>query len=291
MSELFHALKTASENRCRGELGCCIDTYRVYDSCIGQECLRGLRFCTTDTNQAILNTATALRIREISVLWVQILTEEVPFRTGYYNITARYYFRITLDACQGLAAPQTVTGLACYDKNVILYGGEGAVSTFYSDTQEAFCGTAADYSSVLNRPGTPRVVVEVATPVGLEVDLVDGNPDDGVLCCQNLPTELAEQFEGSFTGDFDILQSAYITLGIFTILRVERPAQLTVASADNCFPDKTCEGDGVFTDACTLFNSMAFPYEQFAPLPQGAPPDLSADRTAQDPTLSPADYS
>lgn len=250
--------------------GCCVDTYRIYDSCIGQECLRNLRFCTTDTYQEILNNASALRIRDISVLWVRILTEEVPFRTGYYNITARYYFRITLEVCQGLGAiPQIISGLACYDKNVILYGGEGNVSVFYSDNQQGFCNAAPAFEQIIGGNKVPRVVVEVATPVGLDINLVDLNSEENAPCCQNLPDEIAAQFEGSFSGEFNITQTAFITIGIFTIIRLERPAQLSLDGCSNCFPDKTCESTDVFTDACTLFNSMEFPYNDFAPSPQG----------------------
>ena len=278
-------------NRCHNECTCCIDTYRIYDSCIGQECLRNLRFCTTDIYQTILNTATALRIRDISVIWVRILTEEVPFRTGYYNITARFYFRVTLEVCQGLGtSPQIIYGLACYDKNVLLYGGEGNVSVFYSDTRQNFCSSIPEFDQIVGGNKAPRVVVEVASPVGLEVNLLDISPDDQAPCCQNLPLEITEQFEGSFTEETEITQTAFITLGIFTIIRVERPAQLAMESCDNCFPAKTCDSSSTFTDACTLFNSMQFPYEEFAPAPQCSTLDLTNDRSNLDPAIDAADY-
>lgn len=289
MNESFGTNKF--QNRCHQECTCCVDTFRIYDSCIGQECLRSLRFCTTDTYQAILNSATALRIRDISVIWVRILSEEVPFRTGYYNITARFYFRITLEVCQGLGTtPQIISGLACYDKNVILYGGEGNVSVFYSDNQQRFCNAIPEFDQIVGGNKAPRVVVEVATPVGLEVDLTEVDAETQPPCCQNLPEEIAAQFEGSFTGDFEITAAAFVTLGIFTIIRVERPAQLSMQSCDNCFPDKTCDSSDVFTDACTLFSSMQFPYKEFAPTPQCQNLDLSSERSSQDPLINPEDY-
>ncbi len=289
MNETFGTC--GSKGRCNKECTCCVDTYRIYDSCIGQECLRNLRFCTTDTYQAILNAATALRIRDISVIWVRILSEEVPFRTGYYNITARFYFRVNLEVCQGLGStPQIISGLACYDKNVILYGGEGNVAVFYSDNQQRFCNTIPEFEQIIGGNKSPRIVVEVASPVGLEVTLTEVDADTQPPCCQNLPDEIAAQFEGNFTGNFEITQAAFVTLGIFTIIRVERPAQLTMQSCDNCFPDKTCDSPGVFADACTMFSSMQFPYEEFAPTPQCENLDLSSDRIGQDPALDPANY-
>lgn len=291
MNEKFGMFGCKHDHHCHSDCSCCIDTYRIYDSCIGQECLRNLRFCTTDTYQTILNGASALRIRDISVLWVQLLTEEVPFRTGYYSITARYYFRVTLEVCQGLGTtPQIIAGLACYDKNVILYGGEGNVSVFYSDSQQTFCSLPTDYSQIPGRSRAPRIVAEVASPVGLEVNLIELEEGEQPLCCQNLPDEISSQFEGSFTGEFTISQTALITLGIFTIIRVERPAQLTMDHCENCFPDKTCDSSGVYTDACTLFSSMQFPYEDFAPSVKENQIDLSTDRSAQDPALTPSDY-
>ncbi len=291
MNDHFATHNCPANDRCRRECTCCVDTYRIYDSCIGQECLRNLRFCTTDVYQTILNTASAVRIRDISVLWVRILSEEVPFRTGYYSITVRYYFRITLEVCQGLGTtPQIIAGLACYDKNVILYGGEGTVSVYYSDNQQNFCSAIPDFNQSIGRSSAPRVVTEIATPVGLEVNLRESGEDDTPLCCQNLPEEIAAQFEGSFDAEVEITQSAYVTVGIFTIIRVERPAQLMMDNSENCFPDKTCNSSGVFTDACTLFSSMQFPYEEFAPTPQCNELDLSNDRIGLDPALDPGDY-
>ncbi|MBP3686216.1 MAG: hypothetical protein J6J21_04215, partial [Clostridia bacterium] len=125
---------------------------------------------------------------------------------------------------------------------------------------------------------------------GLEVNLIETAEEDVPLCCQNLPDEITAQFEGSFTNVGEITQSAFVTLGIFTLIRVERPAQLTMENCENCFPDKTCDSSGVFTDACTLFSSMQFPYEEFAPTVRCDRTDLSVERESQDPLLSPDDY-
>lgn len=269
---------------------CCVDTYRIYDSCIGQECLRGLRVCFTDQGQRILNTANAVRIQDLKVIWVQILSEEVPFRTGYYSINLRYYFAVTVEVCLGLGVSSQIRGIACYDKNVLLYGGEGSVSIFTSDSHQNYCSAPPSFGSTGCTTNAPRIVAEVAAPVGLEINLLDETPEDNCESC-NIPAELAAQFEGSFNfSNPAIEKTVYVTLGIFTLVRVERCAQLMLNTCTNCFPDKTCEGDTTFSDACSLFNSMSFPYEVFSPAPAGETLDLTTEKYADDPGVDPAQY-
>ena len=56
----------------------------------------------------------------------------------------------------------------------------------------------------------------------------------------------------------------YVSLGFFSIVRIERPAQYLVNVAEYCIPDKECvqtEDD----DPCSLFRGMAFPVNEFYP--------------------------
>ena len=71
---------------------CCIDTYRIYDFCRNQECLEEMRLFVTDEGQRILDSANAIRVKNIKVLWTKIDTEEMPFNKGYFQINIRYYF-------------------------------------------------------------------------------------------------------------------------------------------------------------------------------------------------------
>jgi hypothetical protein len=65
----------------------------------------------------------------------------------------------------------------------------------------------------------------------------------------------------------------YVTIGQFSIIRLERDTQLLMPSYDYFVPDKECLGSGD-DDACTLFSRIHFPVEEFFPpdtleLPEG----------------------
>ena len=48
----------------------------------------------------------------------------------------RYFYRITADAFVGAARPVEISGLAVFDKRVILFGSEGSAKVFSSQGQE-----------------------------------------------------------------------------------------------------------------------------------------------------------
>ena len=64
--------------------------------------------------------------------------------------------------------------------------------------------------------------------------------------------------------DEDCENRLYVSLGIFSVIRIERPAQYLINASDYAVPDKECtvaEED----DPCKLFRSMAFPVQEFSP--------------------------
>ena len=54
----------------------------------------------------------------------------------------------------------------------------------------------------------------------------------------------------------------YVSLGIFSVIKVERPAQLLVQATDYSVPDKECTNTRN-DNPCALFKSIAFPVSQF----------------------------
>ena len=55
-----------------------------------------------------------------------------------------------------------------------------------------------------------------------------------------------------------------VSLGIFSVVRLVRPAQYLVHATEYCVPDKVCistEDD----NPCSVFRSMAFPTAEFCP--------------------------
>ena len=58
----------------------------------------------------------------------------------------------------------------------------------------------------------------------------------------------------------------YVTLGQFSIIRLERDAQLVVPVLEYSIPSKECcDTPGCAEDPCEMFSRIPFPAGQFAP--------------------------
>ena len=58
----------------------------------------------------------------------------------------------------------------------------------------------------------------------------------------------------------------FVTLGQFSIIRLERDAQLIVPVLDYAIPTKECcDAPGCAEDPCEMFSRIPFPSTQFAP--------------------------
>ena len=58
----------------------------------------------------------------------------------------------------------------------------------------------------------------------------------------------------------------YVTLGQFSIVRLERDAQLIVPVLDYSIPTKECcDNPGCTEDPCEMFSRIPFPADQFTP--------------------------
>ena len=58
----------------------------------------------------------------------------------------------------------------------------------------------------------------------------------------------------------------YVTLGQFSIVRLERDAQLIVPVLDYSIPTKECcDNPGCTEDPCEMFSRIPFPASQFTP--------------------------
>ena len=90
------------------------------------------------------------------LLYAYIDVEPVTFNRGFYTVDVRYFYRITADAFVGAARPVEISGLAVFDKRVILFGSEGSAKVFSSQGQEK----AYDVQNLPIR-SLPTAVVEV----------------------------------------------------------------------------------------------------------------------------------
>ena len=78
---------------------CCVSVNKIFDSVRDKDCLEDLRVYLCDIAQEVVDRATAIRTLAIDVIDTAIHVEPVPFNKGYFQVTIRFYFCITLECC------------------------------------------------------------------------------------------------------------------------------------------------------------------------------------------------
>lgn len=241
----------------------CIHTDKVYDSCRDKDCLENIRVYLTQSGQEIINSAINVKCTKAEIIWVFSDIEPVPFNRGYYSVDLKYFFRITLAAFTGSGRPSEVEGLATFDKKVILFGSEGNAKIFTTNyTEDAFD------PQLWRKTNLPKAVVEVVEPITLGAKLVDMR-DKGCCCCDD-DFDLASVPESvSRIFDEPLLLSGcdkriFVSIGIFSIIKLERRVQLLIPAYDFCIPQKECIG-ATDDNPCDLFDRINFPVEEFFP--------------------------
>jgi len=240
----------------------CVHTRKIFDSCRDKDCIEDLRVYPTRGSQEILDRALSVKARCAELLYAYIDVEPVSFNRGFYTVDVRYFYRVTVDAFLGAARPVEVTGLAVFDKRVILFGSEGSAKVFSSNG--AGCGPDAQG---LPRATAPVAVVESVDPLILGLKLVDvcecRPGGDG---CTEIPVAVAACFPEELVAGGDA-HRLYVTLGQFSLIRLERDTQLLMPVYDYCMPDKecTCDAGPCQEDPCDLFRKVQFPVSEFFP--------------------------
>lgn len=250
---------------CKIKEAVCIDTNRVYDSCADKDCLEDLRVYFTNCAQSTIDRATNVRCRGSEVLNAFVEVERVPFNRGFYSVDITYFFKVCLDVFCGHAnPPTTVEGLATFSKKCILYGSEGNVKVFSSEF------VSCDTDNQLEMTSTnPKAKVQTVDPICLEAKLCKVH--DFCDTC-NKPSRLPRSVCRCFDGEFDCYdeeptKSVLVTLGIFTIVQLERDVQMLIPAYDFCMPSKECSCE---TDnPCEAFRKIQFPVDEFFPPKEG----------------------
>lgn len=231
----------------------CIDAARIYDSCGDKDCLEDLRVYFTDVVQPIIDSAQSVKARSVDVINAYLCVEPVPFNQGFYSVDITYFFVVKLDVCTTPLNPAVqVCGLAVASKKVILFGSEASVKVFTSDQNEQ------DY---VTPKYLPKVRLQVAQPMLLSCEISECGPPN-MECGVCIPNSVARQFEGSFE---NVEPGRYITvtIGIFSIVQLERQVQMIVPVYDFCIPSKECEMTS--DNPCDIFERIQFPVDQFFP--------------------------
>ena len=241
----------------------CIHTKKIFDSCRDKDCIEDLRFYPTVAGQDILNRAQSVKGGQAELLYTYINVEPVVFNRGFYTVDMRFFYRVTLNAYCSCPRPVEVEGLCVFDKRVILFGSEGNAKIFSSQMRI----DALD-RQMLEQSNMPVAVVEAVDPIVLDAKLVE--------CCENrccdcdiceIPSCVCQCFGCELTMGDDY-RRAFVTLGQFSIIRLERDSQLLMPVFDYCMPDKDCSCAGgccANEDPCELFQNISFPVEEFFP--------------------------
>ena len=250
----------------------CVHTTKVYDSCKSKECLRDLRVYLCREGQELLNAGgiASVKPRSAELLCVKIDVEKVQFNRGFYTVDIRFFYKIEVEVSCPVGRPRIIDGLSVFDKRVILFGSEGGARIFSS----RFIEDGMDVQLCQNS-NMPQAVVEVVDPILLDANIV--SPETSCNCCCCALNEVPSSLCRCFAGDDIVLDNRgfqlFVTLGQFSIIRLERDIQLLMPAFDICMPRRDCSnsGTGGEQDPCAVFANFEFPIDEFFPPKQECP--------------------
>ena len=234
---------------------CCISVNKIFDSAKDKDCLEDIKVHFCECFQEIIDRSTAIRCKDVEVINTHISLEPIPFNKGFFQVIIRFFFCVTLECCLCMGKSEFVKGLAVFDKKIILFGSENNVSVC-PPVKDLKCKT---------EPTLPTVTVEVADPVCLDVKVKERCHPFGNCCisADAIPDDIREYFDGNFTDDIGS-KKVFVTIGMFTIIRMERLVQLVLPACNFCLPEKESTPHGC-TDPCSVFGKMPFPFGEFFP--------------------------
>lgn len=240
----------------------CISAKRVLDCCRDRDCFEDVRVYLTSFGEEVLQNATNIKTRSAKLIWACVSVDAVPFNRGFYRITVRYYVKVECEACVCMGKSQSFCGIAVLEKDVILYGGEGSVVS-YSSSPGADCCCIGDINNASTND--PIAVVETAEPIVLSTKVMDCSCGCNPCCndCCEIPESVCGSIDGELVSGSNNALRLYVSFGIFSVIRIEREAQLLIEATDYSVPDKECTAATNNDNPCSLFNTMPFPVSQF----------------------------
>ena len=239
----------------------CIHTRKIYDSCRDKDCVENLRFYPKLQYVDTINRALSVKGGSAKLLYVYVDVEPVSFNRGFYTVDMRFFYAVSLQAYLSCPAPVTVEGLCVFDKRVILFGSEGNAKIFSSQMQ-----VGEPDVQQMRRANAPIAVVEAVDPIVLDARILDscGKRECDCDLCE-VPSFVSSCFDGELSSGDDH-KRIYVTLGQFSIVRLERDSQLLVPVYDYCMPEKECAcGLSGGEDPCSIFRNIHFPVGEFFP--------------------------
>ncbi len=236
-----------------------IHTRKITDSCRDKDCIEDLRVFLTCGSQAVLDQAAGAKVRCADLLYSYIDVEPVSFDRNHYCVDVTFFYRILADATVGSCRPASLYGLAVFSKRAVLCGEESSTHIFTSNTRLNCPDGLSRVSANL-----PTAVVEVLDPM-----VLGSKVKEVCECAENHSVQIPDYIKAMF--DEELVLSGdrrrlYVTLGQFSIIRLEREAQLVVPVLDYSIPTKECcDAPGCAEDPCEVFSRIPFPTDRFAP--------------------------
>lgn len=232
MSSCNRAYRNCVRAAARNTRAATIMASRALDSRRDRDCMEDLQVYFSAEDQAIVDAAVRVQPVSVAVSDVVISVEPTRLSAGCYTADYTYYFAVTLTVYNADDVATPVAGQAYSTKRCVLYGGQGGVQTFSSGG--AFSGSA------------PVATVQVSAPVFLRACLC---PRDDEACCEEAPA-----------------QRVFVTLGVFSVISLERPVQIAVPVYRCNVPTAQCAtGRAPEEDPCAAFRAMEFPISDFCP--------------------------
>ncbi|MBQ8833955.1 MAG: hypothetical protein IJ001_03425 [Oscillospiraceae bacterium] len=238
-----------------------VHTRKITDSCRDKDCIEDLRVYLTCGSQQLLDSASSTRVRSAELLHACVDVESVAFDRNHYCIDVTFYYRILADAVVGSCRPATLYGLAVFSKRVVLCGEDSRAHIFRSDT----CMNGAETSSCC-AANLPTAVVEVLDPMVLSSKVKEVSECGCGEVMAQIPGGIRARFDEELVFSSEH-RRLFVTLGQFSIIRLERDVQLVVPVLDYSIPTKECsDSSGSCTeDPCEMFSRIPFPASEFNP--------------------------
>ena len=240
----------------------CVHTDKISDSCLAKDCIEDLQVYLTVPSQQALDCAVSAKARYVELLHVGVHVETVPYSTGYYTVDLTFYYRVIADASAAGGRPTTVTGLAIFSKRLVMFGGETSARSFSSRS-----GVSCLCKQAIQAGNVPEAIVEVVDPMilGSRVQEVCN-----CNCCPPSPPVIPEAILGCFEEQLVLdgeSKRLLVTIGQFSIARLERSTQLLIPTFDYCIPTKSCPNVGGTSSEspCEVFGQIEFPMDAFFP--------------------------
>ncbi len=235
-----------------------IHTRKITDSCRDKDCIEGLRVYLTRSSQSILETAAGAKVRCADLVYAAVDVEPVAFDRNHYCVDVTFYYRVLADATIGTCRPAALYGLAVFSKRAVLCGEESRARIFSSNDDRG--------APLCQNNNYPTAVVEALDPMILSSRVKElGDCQNRENTVVQIPANVLELFDDELVLAGD-RRRLYVSLGQFSIIRLERDVQIIVPFLDYSIPSKDCcDAMGCAEDPCEMFSRIPFPAGQFTP--------------------------